>query len=82
MQLRFHSAHRQAAPNLIPHRIFRILRNFLFKAAPVLDKSKPETEPEQFIEKTWLREAKNQNLSNSLKTKDRVWGKFFIEKRT
>jgi hypothetical protein len=59
-----------------------ILRDPFLGLAQVLDKSEPENEPEQFIENTCLTEAKKDNLSNSLKTKGRVWGGFFVEKRT
>jgi hypothetical protein len=48
-------------------------------AAQVLDKNEPQYEPEQFIEKPWLTEPQKPNLSNSLKTKDRVLARFFIE---
>jgi hypothetical protein len=56
-----------ASPHLRP-----ILRDSYLGVAQVLDKSEPETEPEQFIEKEWLTEAEKANLSNSLKTKDRI----------
>jgi hypothetical protein len=66
----------QCAATLHPH---SILRHPYLGVAQVLDTSKPETEPEQFIEKTWLMEAKKKNLSNLLKTKGRVLGRCFVE---
>jgi hypothetical protein len=45
----------------------------------VLDSSESKSEPEQSIENTSLTEAKKANLSILLKTKDRVWGGFFVE---
>jgi hypothetical protein len=64
------------AATLHPH---PILRDPYLGVAQVLDRNEAENEPEQFIEKAWLTEAKKAKLSNLLKTKDRVLGKFFIE---
>jgi hypothetical protein len=60
----------------------RILRDPDLAVAQVLGSGEPKSEPEQFLENKRLVGAKNQNLSNSLKTKDRVLAKFFLEKRT
>jgi hypothetical protein len=60
----------------------RISRVPYLAVAQVLDKNEPQSEPEQFIENTWLTEAEKPNLTNSLKTKGRVLARFSIEKRT
>jgi hypothetical protein len=57
----------------------RILSDPHVGVAQVLDKSEPETEPEQSLENTWLTKAQETNLSNSLKTKGQILTKFFIE---
>jgi hypothetical protein len=56
----------------------RISRVPCLAAAQVLDKN----EPEQFIEKAGLTEAKKTNLSNLLKTNDRAGGQIFCCQRT
>jgi hypothetical protein len=60
-------------------RQIRILRDPYLGVAQVLHKNEAENEAEQFIEKAWLTEAEKANLSNLLKTNDRVWGRFFVE---
>jgi hypothetical protein len=55
----------------------RISRVPYVAGAQVLDKNEAENEPEQFIEKSWLTEAKRANLSKLLKTNDHVWAGFF-----
>jgi hypothetical protein len=69
-----HHALCQPSATPLPH---AILRHPYLGVAQVLDKSEPQPEPEQFIEKQWLTEAKKANLSNLLKTKDCVLGRFF-----
>jgi hypothetical protein len=50
-----------------------------FGVAQVIDQVEPKSEPEQFIEKAWLTEAKKTNLNNLLKTKDRVCAGFLLK---
>jgi hypothetical protein len=54
-----------------------ILRDPYLGLSQVPNQGEPESEPEQFIEKQWFTEAKKANPAKSLKTKDRVWARFF-----
>jgi hypothetical protein len=77
-----------AVPQKLPHQhaatlhLDAILRDLYLRVAQVLGDGESKNEPEQSIENTCLTEAKKENLSNSLKTKGRVWGGFFVEKQT
>jgi hypothetical protein len=54
-----------------------ISREPYLRLSQVPDRGEPESEPEQFTEKSWLTEAKKVNAAKSLKTQDRVWGQIF-----
>jgi hypothetical protein len=56
-----------------------ILRHPYLGVAQVIDQIELKSEPEQFVENTWLTEAEKANLSNSLKIKDRVWTGFLLK---
>jgi hypothetical protein len=79
MLSRTHYGQCQHAPTSHPHPIFADL---FLGAAQDLGKNEPESEPEQFIEKTWLTGAQKSEPEQLIENKWSRVGQIFYSNRT